>query len=148
MFPNEARLRNMTYAITLHMDIDIIYKIYDKDNNETITESTLKNIYFGKFPIMLNSNLCILNTLNRQTKFNMGECKNDLGGYFIIDGKEKVIIPQEKFADNMLYIKDNFNELYSHSAEIRCVSEDASKPVRTLSIRILRPSPTLENNHY
>jgi DNA-directed RNA polymerase II subunit RPB2 len=146
MFPNEARLRNMTYAITLHMDIDIIYKIYDKDNNETITESTLKNIYFGKFPIMLNSNLCILNTLNRQTKFNMGECKNDLGGYFIIDGKEKVIIPQEKFADNMLYIKDNFNELYSHSAEIRCVSEDASKPVRTLSIRILRPSPTLENN--
>ena len=146
MFPNEARLRNMTYAITLHMDIDIIYKIYDKDNNETIRESTLKNIYFGKFPIMLNSNLCILNTLNRQTKFNMGECKNDLGGYFIIDGKEKVIIPQEKFADNMLYIKDNFNELYSHSAEIRCVSEDASKPVRTLSIRILRPSPTLENN--
>ena len=146
MFPNEARLRNMTYAITLHMDIDIVYKIFDKDNNETITESTLKNIYFGKFPIMLNSDLCILNTLNKKTKFNMGECKNDLGGYFIIDGKEKVIIPQEKFADNMLYIKDDFNELYSHSAEIRCVSEDASKPVRTLSIRILRPSPTLENN--
>ena len=146
MFPNEARLRNMSYAFTLHMDIDIIYKTYDEDGNETIKESNLKNIYFGKFPIMINSDLCILNTLNRKTKFNMGECKNDLGGYFIIDGKEKVIIPQEKFADNMLYIKDDYNELYSHSAEIRCVSEDASKPVRTLSIRILRPSPTLENN--
>ena len=146
MFPNEARLRNMSYAFTLHMDIDIIYKTYDEDGNENIKESNLKNIYFGKFPIMINSDLCILNTLNRKTKFNMGECKNDLGGYFIIDGKEKVIIPQEKFADNMLYIKDDYNELYSHSAEIRCVSEDASKPVRTLSIRILRPSPTLENN--
>ena len=92
MFPNEARLRNMTYSTTIHMDIDIIYKIYDsKEDNENITESTLKNIYFGKFPIMLNSNLCILNTLTKKIKFNMGEC-NDLGGYFIIDGKEKVII--------------------------------------------------------
>ena len=146
MFPNEARLRNMSYSTTIHMDIDIIYKITDSENNEKITESSLKNIYFGNFPIMLNSNLCILNTLSKETKFNMGECKNDLGGYFIIDGKEKVIIPQEKFADNMIYIKDNFNELYSHSAEIRCVSEDASKPVRTLSIRLLRPSTVLENN--
>ena len=146
MFPNEARLRNMSYSITLHMDIDIIYKIYNKDGIEEIKESKLENIYFGKFPIMLNSNLCILNTLNRKTKFNMGECKNDLGGYFIIDGKEKAIVPQEKFADNMIYIKSNFNELYSHSVEIRCVSEDASKPVRTLSLRILRPTPTLENN--
>ena len=146
MFPNEARLRNMSYSITIHMDIDIIYKIYNKEGIEEITESTLENIYFGKFPIMLNSDLCILNTLNRKTKFNMGECKNDLGGYFIIDGKEKVIVPQEKFADNMIYVKSNFNELYSHSVEIRCVSEDASKPVRTLSLRILRPIPTLENN--
>ena len=47
-----------------------------------------------------------------------------------------------KFADNMIYIKSDFNELYSHSVEIRCVSEDASKPVRTLSLRILRPTPT------
>ena len=68
----------------------------------------------------------IYNSLNRMARFNMGECKNDRGGYFIIDGKEKVIISQEKFADNTLYIRDKVNELYSHSAEIRTVSEDAS----------------------
>ena len=27
MFPNEARLRNMTYGTTLHLDVDIIYNI-------------------------------------------------------------------------------------------------------------------------
>jgi len=78
-------------------------------------------------------------------RFNLGECKNDNGGYFIIDGKEKVIVNQEKFADNMLYIRDKVNEIYSHSAEIRSVSEDASKPTRTFSVRIMAPSGTLTN---
>ena len=55
---------------------------------------------------MLHSNLCALNTLSRDLCFQLGECKNDHGGYFIIDGKEKCIISQEKFADNMLYIRD------------------------------------------
>ena len=77
----------------------------------------------------------------------MGECRNDYGGYFIIDGKEKVIVSQEKFADNMLYIKENKpDDVYSHSAEIRSVSEDTSKAVRTTAIKIVSPSPTLSNN--
>ena len=146
MFPNEARLRNMTYAITIHIDVEVIYKIVDERGELKETTSLLEKIYLGKFPIMLNSDLCILNSLDQLVKFNMGECKNDYGGYFIIDGKEKVLISQEKFADNMLYIKSDFNELYSHSAEIRSVSEDASKPIRTLSIRILRADTKHSNN--
>jgi DNA-directed RNA polymerase II subunit RPB2 len=146
MFPNEARLRNMTYAITLHVDVEVVYKIMNSDGQYNETKSLLEKIYLGKFPIMLNSDLCILNSLDPIVKFNMGECRNDRGGYFIIDGKEKVIVCQEKFADNMLYVKSDFNELYSHSAEIRSVSEDASKPIRTLSIRILRPDTKYSNN--
>ena len=91
--------------------------------------------------------LCILHGLDPKIRLHMGECRYDLGGYFIIDGKEKMIIPQEKFADNMFYIKDNYNEIYSHSAEIRSVSEDASKPVRTLSIRIVRPTSKYTNEN-
>ena len=146
MFPNEARLRNMTYGATIHYSIVIDYIIIDNEGNRQEITNQIDNIFLGKFPIMLNSDLCILNNLQKDVKFFMGECKNDLGGYFIIDGKEKAVISQEKFADNMLYIKDKFNDLYSHSAEIRSVSEDASKPIRTLSIRILSPSPSLTNN--
>ena len=76
----------------------------------------------------------------------MGECRNDYGGYFIVDGKEKVIISQEKFADNMLYIRENYNDIYSHGADIRTVSEDASKPERTLSVRIVAPTQEYSNN--
>jgi DNA-directed RNA polymerase beta subunit len=47
----------------------------------------------------------------------------------------------------MLYIKVNKNDdIYSHSAEIRSVSEDTSKAIRTTAVRIVAPSPTLSNN--
>ena len=46
----------------------------------------------------------------------------------------------------MLYVKDDFSEEYICSAEIRSVSEDASKPVRTLAVRIVRDQPSLSNH--
>lgn len=146
MYPNDARLRNMTYGITIHYDLDVEYIYYLNDERKEVTK-TLEQIYLGRFPIMLQSKLCILKSLSRDVRFNMGECKNDYGGYFIIDGKEKSIICQEKFADNMLYIRANkADDTYSYSAEIRSVSEDASKPVRTSAVKIVAPSTKLSNN--
>ena len=147
MYPNEARLRNMTYAITIHYDIEVEFLIKnDLDETET-TNILIEKIFLGRFPIMLMSDLCILKGLDKKVKFELGECKNDYGAYFIIDGLEKCIVPQEKFADNMIYIRDKESEHYSHSAEIRSVSEDASKPIRTLSIKIVLPTPRLSNNN-
>jgi len=146
MYPNDARLRNMTYGTTIHYDVDVDF-IYYKGDEKFLHSITLNKIYLGRFPIMLQSDLCILKSLSKDVRFNMGECKNDPGGYFIIDGKEKVVIPQEKFADNMLYIRKNkSDDNYSHSAEIRSVSEDASKPIRTTAVKIVAPSPSLSNN--
>ena len=145
MYPNDARLRNMTYGTTIHYDVDVEFNYY-VDGVKKEDKLTLEKIYLGRFPIMLQSNLCILKSLNKQVRYNMGECLNDYGGYFIIDGKEKVIIPQETFANNMLYIRANKeDDTYSHSAEIKSVSEDASKPRRTTSVRIVAPTPTLKN---
>jgi DNA-directed RNA polymerase II subunit RPB2 len=146
MFPNDARLRNMTYGISIHYDVEVDFIYYSGDERKEHS-TLLSKIYLGRFPIMLQSDLCILNTLNKDVRFNMGECRNDYGGYFIIDGKEKVIISQEKFADNLLYIRENKSDnIYSHSAEIRSVSEDTSKPIRTTSVKIVAPSPSLSNN--
>ena len=145
MYPNEARLRNMTYGMSIHYDVEVKFKIRELEE-ETEHSIILEKIFLGRFPIMLQSDLCILNGLSTQVRYNMGECKNDHGGYFIIDGKEKTIVSQEKFADNMLYIRDKVSDIYSHSADIRSVSEDASKPERTMSIRIVAPTPNLSNN--
>ena len=106
MFPNEARLRNMSYGVTIHYDVEVEFMYFIGDDKKS-HNMILNKIYLGRFPIMLQSELCILNSLSKEVRFNMGECRNDYGGYFIIDGKEKVVIPQEKFSDNMLYMREN-----------------------------------------
>jgi DNA-directed RNA polymerase II subunit RPB2 len=145
MYPNDARLRNMTYGITIHYDVDVDF-IYYKNGEKIEMSRTLEKIYLGRFPIMLHSNLCILRGLATEARFNLGECRNDYGGYFIIDGKEKCILSQEKFADNMLYVRKNKEgELYSHSCEVRSVSEDSSKPIRYTSVKMIAVDASFTN---
>lgn len=156
MYPNEARLRNMTYGFTIHYDVEMKVKILiDKEdgssgkNKYNVHKETLsfEKIYLGKFPIMLQSNMCLLQGLNSEARYNMGECRNDPGGYFIIDGNEKVIVSQEGRGDNLLYILKDINDMYSYVAEIKSVSEDSSKPKRTLSVRLVKEQPSQSNNH-
>ena len=107
---------------------------------------TLEKVYLGRFPIMVQSNYCILHGLPREIRYTMGECRNDMGGYFIIQGKEKTVVPQEKFADNMLYVhtlKDTSD--YIVSAEIRSVSENVAKPIRTMSVKLVAPTAKFTN---
>ena len=110
-----------------------------KAGNIQVQTFVLEKVFLGRFPIMVQSDFCILKNLPRMLRYNMGECRNDIGGYFIIDGKEKAVIPQEKFADNILYIRKSEDDKYLYSAEIRSVSENLSKPIRTLSVKIVAP---------
>ena len=155
MYPNEARLRNMNYGMTIHYDVEVEHHIVT-DKGEILNETiVLEKIYLGKFPIMLHSNYCILKGMTRSLQFYSGECRNDMGGYFIIDGKEKTIVSQEKFADNLLYIRaaknnmlessDLIDNKFSHSVEVKSRSEDPSKPVRTTYVRLVAPGPKYMN---
>jgi DNA-directed RNA polymerase II subunit RPB2 len=239
MFPNEARLRNMTYAMTIHIDVDLEFiDILEKDEvphvnveidpradpvdrpeppknykatatsdekeldlkggsgadyhevdptdgqsyftmtggarqrkvnaqltpNERATmrehldksvnaqnvqtrTARIEKIFFGKFPIMVQSDFCVLAGLPKEMRFNMGECRNDLGGYFIIDGKEKTVIPQEKFGDNMLRVSKVDSDTVICTAEIKSVSENTAKPVRTLSVDMVAPGNRYSNRN-
>ena len=150
MFPNEARLRNMNYGISIHYDIEIEFTIYDPTFKTSklikkIIPDKGDHLFLGMFPIMVQSKLCVLNNLPKETRYTMGECRHDYGGYFIVDGKEKVIIPQEKFGDNLIYIREVNDNTHDYSVEVRSVSEDTSKPQRTFAIRRIAPSPSYTN---
>ena len=147
MYPNDARIRNMTYGFTIHYDVDIDVNYTDDSGTFISKNITINKVYLGTFPIMLHSNLCILKGLSREARFNLGECRNDYGGYFIINGKEKVILSQEKFGDNMLYVRKNKEEdVYSYSCEVHSVSEDSSKPIRFTSVKMIGTGARYSNN--
>ena len=137
MYPNEARLRNLSYSSGIFCDIDVEYKIYDIETKKTETiEKTFPSVNIGKIPIMIQSNICVLNNATPQMKQEMGECPYDQGGYFIIDGQERVIVSHERKAENKLYIIESSNDLYSYSAQIKSVPENTFKYARTTVVNI------------
>jgi len=126
MLPQEAKLRNFTYASTMTVDVNIQYVVRNTENMDTpkIIEKVLPKINIGKLPIMLKSSVCTLT----QNKFinhqYTGECSMDCGGYFIIKGSEKTVLGQERAAENRVYCFDGKNTTkWNWFAEIKSVPD-------------------------
>ena len=98
VLPHSCRLDNTTYALDIHGVVDIEYTA----GKDTETRS-FENVRIAKIPLMLKSSLCYLSTMNGSELYDAGECKFELGGYFVIAGAEKVLLTQEKLADNLFY---------------------------------------------
>jgi|UniRef100_A0A6C0JFR6 DNA-directed RNA polymerase II subunit RPB2 len=127
MFPQEARLRNFTYASNMTLDIHIQYITRSGDNLEDVqhTNKIIPNVYIGKLPIMLKSSSCLLTQYKHVNHDITGECKYDAGGYFIINGSEKTVLGQERAAENKVYcynISKN-NTKYNWIAELKSVPD-------------------------
>jgi DNA-directed RNA polymerase beta subunit len=127
MFPQEARLRNFTYASAMTIDLNIKYIVRNGENLSNVTTfyKSLPKIHIGKLPIMLKSNICVLNQYKYVDTQHSGECRYDAGGHFIINGSEKTVLGQERAAENRVYcfnISKN-NTKYGYSAEIKSVPD-------------------------
>jgi len=127
MLPQEAKLRNFTYASSMTVDVHIKYIIRDGEDPEVprIVEKTLpKKINIGKMPIMLKSSICVLTQNPHIPPAYTGECPLDCGGYFIIKGSEKTVLGQERAAENRIYCFDGKNTTkWNWFAEIKSVPD-------------------------
>lgn len=147
MFPNEARLRNLTYAAPLYMDmrkrtLELIENPATGEVEECELEvEELSKVFIGKVPIMLRSKFCVLHGLSEKDLIELGECPYDQGGYFIINGSEKVLIAQERMSTNQVYVfsKPQPNPV-AYVAEIRSAQERGSRQVSTLLVKMLSKS--------
>ena len=142
MTPNEARQRNLCYSGNLYVDLYINVEYLDKEENDEdnynviYKNKIIKKINLGKIPIMVNSNYCILKNPNILLN-NSDECKYEHGGYFIINGNEKVIVSQDRIAENKTYVfKDTKLSAYSYIAEIRSVPENIFSPPKLTVLKL------------
>jgi DNA-directed RNA polymerase II subunit RPB2 len=127
MFPQEARLRNFSYSSAMTIDLNIKYTVRNGENYKNVLnyQKKIKNVHIGKLPIMLKSDLCVLNQYKHLNHNETGECYMDPGGYFIINGSEKTCISQERAAENQIYcynIEKNNNK-WSWKAEMKCIPD-------------------------
>ena len=94
--PHECRLRDMTYSAPIYVDIE-----YTRGRKIIMH----KDVEIGRMPIMLRSNKCILNGASEDVMAKLNECPLDPGGYFIVNGTEKVILVQEQLSKNRIIVE-------------------------------------------
>lgn len=127
MWPQEAKLRNFTYASNMAVDIHIEYVIQNTESMDHCRriKKFLPKINIGKLPIMLKSSICVLTQNSHIDPKLTGECFMDCGGYFIIKGSEKTVLGQERAAENKVYCFDGKNTTkWSWFAEIKSVPDN------------------------
>lgn len=95
IYPLEGRLRNLTYAAPVALEMTPVI-----DGREQDTEL----VYVGNIPVMLKSKLCFLSQLSREELIACGEDPDDPGGYFVVNGSERVIVAMEDLAPNRIIV--------------------------------------------
>lgn len=92
IMPSEARLRNITYAAPMFLEIVPLFN--------GIERPTYSDVYIGEVPVMVKSKLCYLGGMTKEELVEKGEDQGDPGGYFIINGSERVLVGIEDLVPN------------------------------------------------
>ncbi len=97
IYPMEARLRKLSYNAPIYLEVSTY--INDVQRENFVAE-------IGKIPIMLKSRYCNLHGMSREELIKKGEDASDPGGYFIINGTEKVVVNVEDLAANNFMVEE------------------------------------------
>ena len=119
LMPAEARLRKITYAAPCHIDVS---SHINGVQRETFTTQ------IGSIPIMLKSKYCNLYKLSKEELVQDNEDPEDIGGYFIVNGTEKVLISVEDLAPNRFIVEKASSGISEYTGKIFCEKESYKIP--------------------
>lgn len=109
IFPTEARLRKLSYAAPIFIEIS-------SHINDVQRETIQAQI--GSMPIMLKSAHCNLSGMSREELVEKGEDPDDPGGYFIINGTERVLVKIEDLASNTMLTEEQTKNKKDYTTKI------------------------------
>jgi DNA-directed RNA polymerase II subunit RPB2 len=141
MMPNDARLRNLTYASPLFVDVRVKTTFIDntKGGERQTRERLFPNVHLGKIPVMVGSKYCLLHDQKHLEPIALGECAEDFGGYFIVSGGERVIISQERMAANRpVVFRNNRNPTKEVEViEVKSIGPDNDQVPKSNAVKIM-----------
>ncbi|MDX1746183.1 MAG: DNA-directed RNA polymerase subunit B'', partial [Halobacteriales archaeon] len=98
LYPQEARLRNITYSAPVFMEMTIM-RGGEEEEVHVVDQSETK---VGRMPIMIGSDKCNIADFTDEDLIEIGEDPADPGGYFIVNGSERVLMTSEDLAPNKI----------------------------------------------
>ena len=98
IYPTEARLRKLTYSAPVYLDVSAVIDGVERESFKAL---------IGKIPVMVKSKFCNLHGLSEEKLVENYEDPNDPGGYFILNGNERVLIIVEDLASNKFFVEKN-----------------------------------------
>ena len=163
LYPHEARLRNLTYSGAMLADISNRIMVarehsvapdgedddmdggytaggatqirWEREDNPGDEDGAAARVFIGKLPVMLRSELCHLRNQSDADLFALNECPYDQGGYFVINGSEKVLIAQERSAANIVQVFRKKQGPIPWIAEIRSAVEKGTRLISSFNIK-------------
>ena len=117
--PMEARIRDLTYDAPIMLSVS-----YIADKKQVAEEE----VFIGRIPILVKSKFCNLYGIPREELIKLKEDPNDPGGYFIINGTERIIITTEDLAPNNLLISKESQEGFLYSVKIFADADNIKVP--------------------
>jgi DNA-directed RNA polymerase II subunit RPB2 len=140
MHINEARQRSLTYA----SQVMITLKFRTTERYGPMLQQwkrsdwvVVNDIMWGYVPIMVKSSSCISQQMSHLSPSAYEECPYDIGGYFVINGTEKVIVSQERPADNtIIVVKNNKGSSYLFTCEIKSTPRNKVMTPKTNQVKM------------
>lgn len=116
-----------------------------EEDQEEQEEPDEQREFVGYVPIMLRSQFCVLRNKSDQELTDLNECIYDQGGYFIINGGEKVLIAQERLANNKAFcFEKKPPSKFCWACEVRSHPEQGARPTSTMYIQMYAGSSNKE----
>ena len=140
MYPYECRIRELNYTGILYANINTAYVYHNEKTGETEIKDYMsyKRKSICKIPVMLNSIKCNLYNKTDKEKIKLGECKKDAFGYFIIRGKERCIVYQQRGVYNQNFVYEaKQNEKHEIQLDIRSMSEETKHSI-LLQLKVVK----------